>query len=138
VSNEVLRERTLSVQVISEKEFTNNLARDSLEEWDELTEGAASVAWDDGWSKLGIKGVVLIYVPELFRVLKVPYPYVAVFCELRSGAAELAVLVAIPLYVSFDPLTDLRHQGTNIFHRQLSHRCLVLSCFLLRQLSHLL
>jgi hypothetical protein len=77
-------------------------------------------------------------------VLKVSDPNVPVLSEAGSCARELAMLVSVPLYVRFDSLSDLGHEGSNILNRVLSRRglavnsCLTLNRFLLRQLSHLL
>jgi hypothetical protein len=144
VANEVLREGALGVEVIGKEEFANDLTRNSLEERNELTEGATPVARDNSRRKLGVECVVLINVPKLLRVLKVPYPYVAVLRKPGSGSGEFAVFIAISFNIRFDPLTDLGHEGANIRNRELSrrglavNRCLALNRFLLRQLSHLL
>jgi hypothetical protein len=142
--NEVLREGALGVEVISEEEFTNNFARNPLEKRNKLSEGSASMAWDNRGGQLSVVGVVLINEPELLGVLKVPNSNVPILCETGRGPGELAVLVATSLHIRFDSLSDLAHEGANVLYRELSRRgvavnsCLTLNCFLLRQLSHLL
>jgi hypothetical protein len=63
--NKVLRESALSVEVIGEEEFANDLAGDPFKERDDLTERAAAMAWNYRWDKVRVVGVVLINEPEL-------------------------------------------------------------------------
>jgi hypothetical protein len=63
--NKVLRESALSVEVIGEEEFTNDLAGDPFKEGNKLPERSTSVAWDHRWGELRVVGVVLINEPEL-------------------------------------------------------------------------
>jgi hypothetical protein len=134
----MLRECSLRIEVVSEEEFANDLSGDPFKERHKLPERATAVARNNGRGKLRVKRIVLVNVPELLRVLEVSYSNVTVLGELGSGAGEFTVLVTITFDIGFDPLTDLRHQRTNIFYGELLRRCPALSCFLLRQLSHLL
>ena len=99
-----------------------------------------SVTRDDRRAQLRSVCVALINVPELLRVLKVPYSYVPVPDETGRGSGYLAILIAISFDIRFDTISDLCHEGTNIINGELSHRHLALNrfLFLLRQLLHLL
>jgi hypothetical protein len=138
VANQITGEVTLGVEVIGQEKLAQNLPAEPFKERNYLTKRTGTMTRDDRGNKLRIIGVVKIQRPEIFREMKVPAPKIPTMRKARNSSRELSMFVSIPLYIRLYAIANLGHQGANILHRQLAHRCLALNHFLLRQLSHLL